>query len=256
MKIRQHLEKRECYACDSAWVPQCYGCHVLADYTKSSFDWVAGERTAGEFRETRGYLRWETPPLGINEEGKVSPFQPGCQMLMTYIDEQGHTVYHNGNYITAAGLSEISMNPVVPHTVRKVTWHRTDCHANTKAMGLGSGLYAPRRKDLPIHFEWERMVDEEGNQIQNTGAEGSRPFNKEELDRIKGALKEYRPVRYAECGALVLLSLVVVGGAMRCIGAGPGGPSITGRSSLMSDERVWRGSPCRWGGARRRRTVG
>jgi hypothetical protein len=44
-KIRTpgHLEKLECYACHSAWAPQCYGCHVKVDFSggKSATDWVA-----------------------------------------------------------------------------------------------------------------------------------------------------------------------------------------------------------------------
>ena len=36
----------------------------------------------------------------------------------------------------------------------------------------------------PVDFELERIVDEEGKQLQATNHVGARPFNKEEQDRI------------------------------------------------------------------------
>ena len=32
-KVAKHGESLECYACHASWVPQCYGCHVKADYS-------------------------------------------------------------------------------------------------------------------------------------------------------------------------------------------------------------------------------
>jgi hypothetical protein len=58
-----------------------------------------------------------------------------------------------------------------------------------KTVGLGSGLYQISDNfpdgSAPIDFELERIVDEQGNQLQATNHEGARPFNKEELDRIQ-----------------------------------------------------------------------
>src|SRR5438445_390298 len=85
--VSPHIEKMECYACHATWAPQCYGCHVKVDYSKDqkAVDWVAaghqhekaglgrvrGESTfetmiPGKTTETRSYLRWEDPALGIN----------------------------------------------------------------------------------------------------------------------------------------------------------------------------------------------
>jgi len=38
---------------------------------------------------------------------------------------------------------------------------------------------------LDIPFELERIVDEDENQIQATSHVGARPFNKEEIEKIK-----------------------------------------------------------------------
>ena len=59
-----------------------------------------------------------------------------------------------------------------------------DCHASRKAVGLGTGVYNSRANGLDIDFELERIVDEEGKQIQATNHVGARPFNKEEQENI------------------------------------------------------------------------
>jgi hypothetical protein len=96
-QVERHLERMECYACHSAWAPQCYGCHLKIDYSgkKRAFDWVAaGHRhrrpehradrgetgypttLPGQVHEERSYLRWEEPMLVVNGEGRVSPASP------------------------------------------------------------------------------------------------------------------------------------------------------------------------------------
>jgi hypothetical protein len=52
-------------------------------------------------------------------------------------------------------------------------------------MGLGQSHYISLYNCINIPFELERIVDEEGNQIQATSHVWARPFNKEEFDKIK-----------------------------------------------------------------------
>lgn len=40
INVPQHMDKMECYACDSTWVPQYYGYKYVIDYTKESIDWL------------------------------------------------------------------------------------------------------------------------------------------------------------------------------------------------------------------------
>ncbi len=44
-----------------------------------------------------------------------------------------------------------------------------------------------RANGVDIPFELERIVDEEGRQIQGTSRDGARPFNRTEMDRIRRA---------------------------------------------------------------------
>ncbi len=199
MTITAHMKRLECYACHSRWAPQCYGCHAQQDTSTKSFDWLnpletadpsqAGlaknrAKTAYKWRETRSFLRWEDPGLGINSEGLVSPFIPGCQVIFTQIGPDGKCRVHNKVYNTTDGFYAIATNPIQPHTVSKKARSCEGCHASTKALGLGQDIYITSSNGVNIPFSLEKFVDINGTQLQATSHYGARPFNKEELKRI------------------------------------------------------------------------
>jgi len=247
--VSAHMDKLECYGCHASWVPQCYGCHVLVDYSrdkdckqKSGIDWVAsgnarkkngqtaesvlgsgGIKTAGKPYETRSYLRWEDPVLGIGGEGRVSPLMPGCQITYTVINEAGETLVHNAiadspdeavarkqDHVPLA----IDMAPVQPHTAQRKARTCESCHTNLKTAGLGlgggtfgtmqhtdivedlinakTGEVIPKRYSVQIpgisklKFDWSKIVERDGTQLATVGTHWpmSRAFNKEELDTL------------------------------------------------------------------------
>ncbi|RVU36418.1 cytochrome C [Hwanghaeella grinnelliae] len=158
--VTNHMETMECYACHADWAPQCYGCHITVDYSegKTDIDWIANANTrgengltadnalgtngltsAGKVSETRSYLRWEEPTLGINGEGRVSPLMPGCQVITTVIDKDGNTVAHNETWMTpdAGGTKGLDHAAVQPHTAGRLARSCESCHNNPKALGYG-----------------------------------------------------------------------------------------------------------------------
>jgi len=179
--VKKHNDSLECYTCHASWVPQCYGCHVQVNYGKDKngkpyhdTDWIAsgsarkpdgstaesplgtkGIQSPGKVFETRSYLRWEDPVLGINGEGRVTPLMPGCQVVYTVIDRQGKTIALNqvaksmdeqkelGQTRTPLG---IDMAPVQPHSVQRKARTCESCHNNPKAMGYGiaGGVFQTR----------------------------------------------------------------------------------------------------------------
>ncbi len=186
MLIEGHIEKLECYTCHARWAPQCYGCHAKMDKRERANDWVNGTKDSTyKWQESRSYLRWETPVLGINTEGKVSPFITACQVIFSLIGKDGRAEESNKVYITADGHYGIAHNPIQPHTVTRKARTCENCHSETKALGLGSGHYVSVFNSVNVPFELERIVDEDGNQIQATSHEGARPFSKAEMERIK-----------------------------------------------------------------------
>jgi hypothetical protein len=160
--ISQHLQSMECYACHADWVPQCYGCHVTVDYSagkdgkpKSDVDWIDnvnsrgengmtadgalgtnGIKSPGKVSETRSYLRWETPVLGGNGEGRVSPLMPGCQVITTIIGEDGSVLAKNEIWHTPEGKG-IDHAAAQPHTAGRMARKCESCHDNPKTLGYG-----------------------------------------------------------------------------------------------------------------------
>ncbi len=173
--VSQHMDTMECYACHADWAPQCYGCHITVDYSKgkTDVDWINNANSRqpngltadaqlgtngltgpGKVSETRSYLRWETPILGINGEGRVSPMMPGCQVVTTVIDKDGNTVAHNETWPTPEGKG-MDHAAVQPHTAGRNARDCESCHANPKTLGYGiedgrflKGYDKPRYVDL------------------------------------------------------------------------------------------------------------
>jgi len=232
-KVKKHNDSLECYACHASWVPQCYGCHVQVNYGKDKkgnpyhdTDWIAsgskrnpdgstaesplgtkGIQSPGKVFETRSYLRWEDPVLGINGEGRVTPLMPGCQVVYTVIDRNNETIALNqvaksederkelGQKRTPLG---IDMAPVQPHSVQRKARSCESCHNNPKAMGYGiaGGVFQTRYvedivedlidqktgKPIPapgnykiqipkiadLDFDWSTII-KDGEQVQTVG---------------------------------------------------------------------------------------
>jgi hypothetical protein len=179
--VAKHNESLECYTCHASWVPQCYGCHVQVNYGKDKdgnpyhdTDWIAsgtdrkpdgstaesplgtkGIQSPGKVFETRSYLRWEDPVLGINGEGRVTPLMPGCQVVYTVIDREGKTIALNQVAKSEDEQAElgqsrtplaIDMAPVQPHSAQRIARTCESCHNNPKSMGYGiaGGVFQTR----------------------------------------------------------------------------------------------------------------
>lgn len=191
--VQKHAESLECYACHASWVPQCYGCHVDVDYgpdkngkPKQDTDWIAsgsmrypdgstaesplgtkGIQSPGKVSETRSYLRWEEPVLGINGEGRVTPLMPGCQVIWTVRARDGSTVAHNQIAMAYDEQEElgqervplgIDMAPVQPHSAQRKARTCESCHNNPKAQGYGisGGVFSLRYTENVV----EDLIDQ------------------------------------------------------------------------------------------------
>ncbi len=235
VSVNMHIKKMECYSCHAQWAPQCYGCHVKIDYSNknSGYDWLkAGHFHSlpehrkdawyemgkeflipGKVSESRSYLRWEDPILGINGEGRVTPLIPGCQVNYTIIDSKGKVIVKDKIFRTppnmegggVKGQLSIDMAPVQPHTNGKARSCES-CHVSKKAAGYGIGggrgigkWNKGRVVDISssdsilltinaitqieaipgLMGDWSRIVTENGKQLQTVGHHFklSRPLN-------------------------------------------------------------------------------
>ncbi len=240
-KIQAHMDNLECYACHSDWAPQCYGCHIKVDYTpgKSKTDWIAsgstnfkngetsesilgtkGKKLFGKPSETRSYLRWEDPILGINGEGLVTPIMPGCQVTFTVIGPDGKTLVLNKQAQVPDGpngslVAGTDMSPVQPHTSGRKARSCESCHSNPKTLGYGiqdgqfmkhqgkdkymdlqnlaTGEFIPANKTVQMKgipgmdYDWSQVVTREGKQLQTVGTHwpASRPLDQDMRERME-----------------------------------------------------------------------
>jgi hypothetical protein len=249
-RVEKHASSLECYACHASWVPQCYGCHVKMDYSKDKkgkpyqdIDWVAsgnkrtsngetaesvlgtgGIKSPGKAFETRSYLRWEEPVLGINGEGRVTPLMPGCQVIYTVVDRKGKTIALNQTGRSTDEAKQlgqkriplgIDMAPVQPHSAQRKARTCESCHNNPKAMGYGisGGVFMARStenviedlidqktgKPIPgryqiqipkidgLDFDLSTIVNDKGEQVATVGTHWplSRSLTKEMRDGMK-----------------------------------------------------------------------
>lgn len=235
--VGKHMESMECYACHADWAPQCYGCHVTVDYSegKTDVDWITNANSRGEngltadavlgtngltspgkVSETRSYLRWEEPTLGINGEGRVSPLMPGCQVITTVIDKDGNTVAHNETWMTpdAGGTKGVEHAAVQPHTAGREARTCESCHDNPKALGYGisggrflngydkgftidlkteTGQLIPQQTQVQsqaipsLDHDLSRIVTEDGKQLVSVGSHWdlTGPLPQEMRERIE-----------------------------------------------------------------------
>ncbi len=241
-KVGAHIEKMECYACHADWAPQCYGCHVNVNYgvdadgnPLTDTDWVASGNTKfsngthdsvkspGKVSESRSYLRWEEPVLGINGEGRVTPLMPGCQVIFTVRGPDGETLTHNEIGRTPPntegggpeGQRGMDMAPVQPHTSGRQARKCESCHNNPKALGYGIdggryllGYNEDRYVDLQdasgniipesavvqmpaipdLTMDLSQVIDPEtGEQLMTVGSHwpDSRPLDEDQRTRMK-----------------------------------------------------------------------
>ncbi|PIE91315.1 MAG: hypothetical protein CR997_01680 [Acidobacteria bacterium] len=181
VKIAEHMQKLECYACHSTWVPQYYGFKYVIDYTKQSIDWLDSPEIYGADGTTADYkgeyvmqpgantnwdyshVRWEQPPLGINGEGRVSPLTGVIQTVGTVLDPQGKTIVWNYVAKTDQGYNAIELAPLNPHTTSRASRECTDCHGNSITMGYGvdNGDY----DSSPEVTRYADIVDTEGHNV-------------------------------------------------------------------------------------------
>lgn len=186
-------QRLECYACHSASTPQCYVCHMVRDDSKTSrFDWAAGiggpeqpQGSPGQWSGRKLFQLWGDPILGVNRNGRIAPFIPGGQTILTHINPEGKVLKLNQTFTTSAGLYGFSLSPVQPHNISSGSRSCESCHSNKKALGLGTTGFADlKRLGLPWNFSPDMFVDEEGGRIQDSGHDGVRPLNGEELSAV------------------------------------------------------------------------
>lgn len=152
----KHMDTMECYACHATWASSYYGYDYSIDYSKGSsmIDWVESAESiradgttadhnksfvmqpggsAGDY----SHARWESPILGINGKGRVTPVVGVIQTVGTVIDQNGSVLMVNNVAKRKDGVLAIDMQPLNPHNNSREARACNECHQNPQTMGFG-----------------------------------------------------------------------------------------------------------------------
>ena len=182
-------ERLSCQACHSAWIPQCYGCHLTYRKSEPQKDWISGKKTLGHWKEARSYLRFDKPALGLRGDGRIYPLSP-CQVFFSAFGD-------GGQFLKAQSFTNLNLSAFDPHTTQKKSRSCIDCHTDPKTIGLGEGIlrqnggkrifrptHGAAADGLDLNFPLDGLVNLEGKPLQGGTKNGVRPFNLKEIDRI------------------------------------------------------------------------
>jgi hypothetical protein len=239
-RIPEHIKQLECHSCHALWSYQDFGLHLIredrADYQKWASlwlqndpqvqgllqsnlplkreqqsapvarDYLSGSLTPGIWYSGWSYRRLESPIFGINERGRTSVFRPLHQFVVSWVDDQGKTLWDSRILKTREGKMGLGFNPYAPHTIQKQTRPCEGCHLNPRALGLGNRLVqnkkgplmlsapltSPSRDGLDLSFEWEALVNQKGSSLQTQTRPRARPYNRRELGRLMNLSQTYQ----------------------------------------------------------------
>lgn len=185
-------ERLSCQACHSAWIPQCYGCHITYQASGVQTDWLSGKESGGRWEERRSYIRFSKPALGLKGGKRIAPLSP-CQVFLSYLDP-------SGAFQEARSFQTLTVSAFDPHTTQKAVPSCAECHSDPKTLGFGEGelfyrngewsfrpTYDTAASGLGLVFPLDGYVDVKGEVFQTNVYDGTRPFAKEEIARILGA---------------------------------------------------------------------
>ena len=116
-----HLDRMECYACHSAWIPTCFGCHVEVDMSKVQRSLVGGRTTPGSVVGGRRWVETDVLIFMLNTEGRIAPSMPAERMFFTAINGVGETVIDKQVRRGPDGSPGNGHRAFPPHTVRRET---------------------------------------------------------------------------------------------------------------------------------------
>ena len=137
----------ECYTCHAGWNPNFLGFHFYRNEALSQLDLLSGARTPGRVTtQEKVFATWKSFYAGLNEAGRVAPYQTGFATLGSVDDARGVRIVDQELPETAAGLSGLGMIHHQPHTIRPAARSCVECHRTSRTWGMGSGDYRLARQ--------------------------------------------------------------------------------------------------------------
>ena len=155
------MKNLHCTSCHAQWGFYDYGLSLIRDDRKDLSRWApwrmqGDERVMGLFDDRGrflgsdgglgpwfsgwGFRRWEYLTLGVDGDGRIVPFRPHYQYMISFVDKKGSVLLDSVTPQRGdkSGPGWAYM-PFYPHTVRKRGRPCEDCHGQALAAGKGLG---------------------------------------------------------------------------------------------------------------------
>jgi len=158
--IKGHLEKLECFACHAAWAPQEYGTFYLRfreGASRDDFDLKVGSNA--EYLRSAYLKTQNSPPLGLNQRGRVAPIRP--MFLAYYTDILTARSGGPENRLLAA-----EWRAYMPHTIQRGTVGCEGCHDSPRRFLLEPGderIYLPDVDGMTLRSFWQQQGQKVAN---------------------------------------------------------------------------------------------
>lgn len=132
-KLAHSDENMTCYACHTAWVTSCFGCHLSMEANRKMPN---RHNEGGDSRNFTSYnfqvIRDDIFMLGRDGTvtgHKVAPVRSSSAVLVSSRNQNREWIYHEQQTVSAEGFNGQAFNTHVPHTVRgRETKTCSDCH--------------------------------------------------------------------------------------------------------------------------------
>lgn len=126
-----------CYSCHSAWITNCFGCHLPQEANeRSTMIRYEGQTTRNYATYNPQVVRWDAFMLGVEgnaREHRIAPVRSSSALVLSSTNLNRERIYTQQATISAPGYSGQAMNTHVPHTVRSTeTKQCTDCHVSAE----------------------------------------------------------------------------------------------------------------------------
>jgi hypothetical protein len=158
--ISAHLKNLECYACHSAWAAQEYGTFFIRFRDSSNRDYFRLEPWGdGQYVKSGFLKKQDSPPLGINKRGKVSPIRP--QFILYFTDIKNNKPVGRENRLLAA-----QWKAFFPHTISRGTVMCDGCHNTPQRFLLEKEedrIYQLQKDGMTLVSFWDQREQKVSN---------------------------------------------------------------------------------------------
>jgi len=154
-RIPAHMETLECASCHASWAPQEYGSFYLRLGDSPNREYFSLKQDDKAEYVKSAYLKMQNaPPLGLNNDGRVSPIRP--QFIAFYSDlRQLRATNPEENLLVAA-----EWKAFIPHTIRRGTPTCEGCHDAPRRFLLEDPrdrIYDLEKDGLPLPSFWSQQ---------------------------------------------------------------------------------------------------